>query len=287
MKMAMTEMPPGLVMVFRYGLTLLFFSLAGQLRFNAGFSKREWLLILGIGILNFSVSPFFQLKALQLTQTADVAIIVAFEPLVVTLLAILLLKERLKKRTLFTFLCATLGVLVMSGWKGNSASLDTVRLFGNFLFLCSVLCEGLYTISSRHLVQKYHPYRIMAWMILAGFLGNLIGNYPLLTSAALQNITWKGWSSLFYLSFLATFIAYTGWVFILKRATVVSVSWSLFLQPIFGTFWGVLFLKETYGWENFFGASLILLSLFIGLVPHLRTKFFGRRAAKAHVTATK
>lgn len=280
MKLAMSEMPLGLVMIFRYGLTLIFFVSVGALRFRETFSKREWGLILGMGLLNFSASPFFQLKSLQLTQAADAAVLVAFEPLALALLAVFFLKERLKKRTLFTFLCATIGVLILSGNSESKTSLDMARLFGNFLFICSVLCESLYTITSRHLIQKHNPYRITAWMIAAGFLGNLLAHFSLLTPENFVVITAKGWGALFYLSFLATFICYTGWVVILKKVPVVSASLSLFLQPIFGTLLGILILTEAYSWRSFAGTALILSSLLIWLVP----SFYSKRAARHALT---
>lgn len=272
MKLAMTEMPLGLVMIFRYGLTTLFFLIAGQLRFGERFSRREWLMILGIGIVNFSGSPYFQLKALQYTQASDAAVMVAFEPLVLALLAVVLLGERLKKRTLFTFFCATGGVLLLSGEAQANAPFDTARLFGNLLFFGSVIFEAFYTLGSIRLVQKHHPYRIVAWMILFGFLGNLLGNFHLLTPENLGVISAKGWGALFYLSFLATFVCYTGWVVILKKVPVTQAALSLFLQPIFGTILGVLLLREPYGWRNFAGTSLILFSLLAWLLPTLRKR---------------
>lgn len=272
MKVAMSEMPLGLVMIFRYGFGFLFFLLAGQLSFKNRFRPKEWGIIIGIGLLTFSLSPYFQLKSLTLTYATDVAVMIAFEPLVVAILAYLILKEELTWRAFITFLVATLGVLVMSSGEKVEGVLNWGRLLGNGIFFCSILCEAMYSITSRHLVQKHHPLRLTTWMILAGFLGNLLGNYSLLTEANLSQITIKGWSMLFYLSFLASFVCYGGWVVILKRLPVTQISLSLFLQPIIGTIYAVILLGEDFTWRSFVGSSLIVTALLIWIWKHLHQK---------------
>jgi drug/metabolite transporter (DMT)-like permease len=78
MKLAMTEMPLGLVMILRYGIAGLVLLAACGFK-DWRISTRDFLLILAIGILNFTLSPFFQLTSLNLTDATDIAIMVAFE----------------------------------------------------------------------------------------------------------------------------------------------------------------------------------------------------------------
>lgn len=273
MKLAVAEMPVGLAMILRYGLAVLFFALAGRYWKRPRFSAREWALIAFVGVVNFSGSPFFQLTSVTLAPAMDVSILVAFEPVIAALLAVFFLKERLEKSTLAVFGIATIGVFIMSGWQSSSASFDLWRLAGDGLFLLSLVAEGIYQVSSRHLTQKHPPFQLAAWMILFGFLTNLLANHSLLTAENFSRISVAGWGSLFYLALICSTIGYGAWCWFLKKTPVSVLSLSLFLQPIAGSILAALILKEKMSWQTAMGAALILSSLFFWLWG--RTQIFG------------
>lgn len=260
-KMALGEMPLGLVLIFRYGFATLIFFLCGFFWRGKQFSKKEWFLILAVGVLNFTGSPFFQLKALSLTYALDASIMITFEPLVMTLLAIFFLKEKLTARAAWAFFLATVGAILMSTAKGVSGGFEWTRVLGDFIFLGSLLCEGVNSITTRHLTQKYDPLRLISWMVLAGFSANLAGNFPLLTAANLQHISITGWSSVGFLALGCTCIGYGVWNVLLKKMPVHKVALSLFLQPIFGGFLAIVILKESVDFRSLIGITLILFAL--------------------------
>src|SRR3989338_3851909 len=254
-KFALAEMPVGLVLVLRYGIASLAFLLAGKLNLRQKFSNRDWALILFIGILNFSGSPFFQLRALQLTTATDTAILVAFEPLIASLIAALFIKEKIQRSTWLTFALATTGVIIMSGWKGSVGSIHMGRLIGDLLFLTSLVCEAFGSTSGRHLTQKHDPFPVIAWMIFFGFLGNLAGNFQWLTTSSFSYVTTKSLFSVLFLGLFSSAFAYGGWF--------------LFLQPIFGSLLAYLFLTERPSWETLIGGSIVLSTLFVWVWNHL------------------
>lgn len=255
-------MPLGLILVIRFGLASLAFLLLGKLSFKPRFGFKEWGLIFFSGIINFSGSPFFQLSALRLTQATDVSILVSFEPLLTALLAVLFLKERLRPSTLYTFLAATLGVVIM-GWQGGNADFQWQRLLGDSLFLLALLCEGTCSTVGRHLTQKYNPFELIAWMVFAGFLSNLAFNWPLLTIQNISHIPLKGWLLAGYLALACTLIGYAGWFYLLKRIEVGKLALSLFFQPLAGVFLACLLLGEKLDLQTALGGTIVLLSLLI------------------------
>lgn len=274
MKLAVAEMPVGLAMILRYGLAVLFFALAGFYGKRPRFSAREWALVALVGVVNFTGSPFFQLKSVTLAPAMDVSILVAFEPLIAALLAVFFLKERLEKSTLTVFGIATVGVFVMSGWQGSSASFDLSRLAGDGLFICSLVAEGIYQVSSRHLTQKHSPFRLAAWMILFGFLTNLLANTSLLTAENFSRISITGWSALVYLALICSTIGYGAWCWLLKKTPVSVLSLSLFLQPIAGSALAALILKEPFTLQTAMGGALVVTSLFVWATISLRQRAF-------------
>lgn len=268
MKLALAEMPLEMILVFRYGFAVLFLLLLGKFSLRENFSRREWGIIVLVGLLNFSASPYFQVKALTMTYATDVSIMVAFEPLISVVIAVIILKEHIRRSTLFTFLIATSGVIIMS-WSSKGGTIEWARLFGDGLFFISLIFEGICSVTSRRLSQKRDPIKLLAWMLLAGFIGNLAANFEVLTLQNLEVISFSGWSLLIYLSLFCSVIGYGGWFWILKRLPINQAALSLFLQPIQGSLLAMLILGETVNIQTAIGGLVILSSLFIWLYQRL------------------
>ena len=165
MKLAGAEMPVGAVVTLRYGLAALLFLPLILRKGRPRYSGRDWALIALLGALNFGVAPTLQVSAAQNTQSLDMAILVAVEPLLTMLFAALFLGEKLSSRTWAAGAMSLTGALVLSGVGWNIEGLAGERLFGNGLFLTSMLLE----ISSSHLEgrnklrERSNPTVSMKW----------------------------------------------------------------------------------------------------------------------------
>lgn len=265
MKYLLPETSWQTVLLFRYGIAAFAFLLFGQYRFPKNFLGKDWLLIALAGLFSFSGSPFLQFQALRLTHVADVSVMVAFEPFVVALLAVLILRERLNKTTLLAFAIATAGTLIMSGLGGPVGLLDWQRLLGDGLFLCAMIFEGGTSIAAKQLGENHPPLQLTAWMVLIGFAINLVVSTPFLLTDGMPKVSLHHFTLLAYLGLLCTALAYAGWIWMLKKVPVSQLALSLFLQPLFGVILAVGLLKETLDAKTLIGAGLILsaLALFI------------------------
>ncbi|MBI4236976.1 MAG: DMT family transporter [Deltaproteobacteria bacterium] len=284
MKLALGEMPLGLVLIFRYGMAaLVLWPLA--LRSGGGwrFSIRDAAIIVLVGVLDFALSPFLQLRAVQLTFTSDVAVLVAFEPMLTALLAVMVLRERLARPTLVAFAVATLGMLLMSDLAFTTDGLSGgLRLYGNVLFLLSLCCEALYSVSSRFLSQQHSPYRLSCLMMSAGAVANLLAHHDALTHAQVAAIGPTGWGMVLFLALGCSALGYAGWCVLLRRMPVNQITLSLFLQPIFGGLVSYVVLREVPSVRTFSGAALIFATLLAWLLWHLRS----RRNERIYATET-
>lgn len=269
MKLAMTEMPLGLVMILRYGIAGVILLIASGWR-DWRISTRDVMLLLGIGILNFSLSPFFQLTSLNLTTATDIAVMVAFEPIITAFLAVFILKERFSKRTMGVFIIATIGVLIMSNVQVQDGGIAiTTRLMGNFLFLASICCESFYSITSRTTTQRIAPLRVIALMILSGAVTNGLVYSSTLTIDNFSRIGVTGWSSIIFLAVMCSVIGYGGWTYLTKITPVNRLTLSLFLQPLFGGVVAYVMLHEIPTLRTAIGAGIVVSSLLFWVLSHM------------------
>ena len=272
-KQAMIDMPVGLILILRYGIASLAFLLAGQFKLTTKFSAREWALIIFMGILVFSGSPYCQLIALTHTYATDTAILTAFEPLIAASIAAIFLKERIGWKTLAAFFVATFGMIIMSGWQGTVGSLQVQRMLGDTFFLAALLFEGVGSTVSRYMVRKRNPFELMAWMMFVGFLVNLACYWPLLTPTNIVAVGIKSWGATLYLALICSALSYSGWTYLLKKIPVNQLALSTFLQPICGTFLAHYFINEPLDEKTLLGGGLILSSLLLWLFSHLKKTF--------------
>ncbi len=263
MKIALSEMPLGLVMILRYGTTLAALACVGGFR-GWRFGRRDCIIIVAVGVLDFTLSPFLQLSSLQLTFATDTAILVAFEPVLTTLMAVLVLRERLELQTIGVFLVATVGVLIMSDVGATAAHTFTnARIFGNVIFLLSLLCESLYSVTSRYSTQRHDPRPVFTLMTAAAVISNLAIHGETLRWAHLSHISLAGWSAVAFLGLGCSFFAYGRWTALTQRLPIKQITLSLYLQPIIGGVVAFFMLGEVPSLRTIAGAMLIVATLFV------------------------
>lgn len=280
MKVAGEEMPVGLIVVLRYGLATLVLLSATPWNGLPRLERRDWLLVVALGALNFTLAPTLQISGLQCTQSIDVSILIALEPTITVALAALALRDRPSGTTIWALLLGTVGMLILSsaGFAGEVAGASN-RLLGNSLFTVSLLCEAAVTVGGGRLAVRYAPSQAVLAMKAAGFIAAAVIFAPVVFSAEFGSYSWKAWTSVIYLAVLPSAFCYTMWYRVIKVVPVSHVALSLFVQPIVGTIIGYTLLDETIGIETVVGALLVCASLAWWQTRSLRNKAAMQAAA--------
>lgn len=225
---------------------------------NAQFkpSRRDWLLISAMSFFTFCYSPLLQMLGLSFSRATDNALIIAIEPLMTVFLAWILLRERLFSQQIFAFLISIVGFFLLSGTSPQQAT-------GNILILISLLGEASYSIFGKKLMVRFSPVSIFGTILTLGFFILTLFVFVLTGPPPFQIFTLNHlWMSL-YLGALGTTASYLYWMIALREAPVASLAITLFIQPVFGALWGLLFLNEHLNWIQNFGAFLILIAILV------------------------
>jgi drug/metabolite transporter (DMT)-like permease len=262
MKAAGDEMPVGIVVVLRYGLASAGLLAAAAFTGLPRFSRRDLVWMVFLGAFNFALAPTMQVASLRYTQAADVSILIAFEPILMVVMAALALGERPARQTVFALLIGTIGMLFLSGFGTPGDAADArARLWGNVLFVASLLCEVSVSISGRSLTSRYRPSQIMLAMKFAGFAVASLVYAPLIANTDFAGFSLRAWAAVIFLAIGPSMFAYTMWYHILKTVPANQVGLSLFIQPLVGSILGWWLLSETLGLETLIGAVIVCSSL--------------------------
>lgn len=228
-------------------------------KFPANISRKEWLLVIAIGILNFSLVKFIFIYALELIPVTTHAYIMNFVGIVTLLLSVMLLKEKPLARQLIGSLIAIFGL-----WLYFYESPSSTQIKGVIALSFAVFCLALTNICMRqlHLLKgrKLSDKQVTAISLLFGGIPIII--YGAFHDLALMEI--KLWDWLIIIANGLIAVAYIILVFVqvLKHlkayeASILATSGviftAIFAMPLLGDY---LTAYEGFG----------MLLMFVGLV---------------------
>jgi drug/metabolite transporter (DMT)-like permease len=244
-------------------------------------SFQDIVLMIFLGLMAFCFSPLLQLTGLHDSRATDNAMIIATEPLITVGLAWLFLRQALSRGTSISFIFALVGFFFLAGFSLNGLSDLTgggrEHFIGNVIMLVSLIGEALYSVVGTTLLGRgYSPVSIYAWANLAGVMGltiavAIVGHDPLqILGGVVHHLHWKSAVGLLWLGPLGTTATYLYWMGALRGATVASLALTLFIQPIFGSIWGYVFLDERLTALQASGGVLIIVAVFAQSVGLLK-----------------
>ena len=233
--------------------------------------KRELGFLL-LGLFGCSLYFYTENTALTYTLASNVSIIVAAAPILTAVLAHFAGEERFRRGTLWGFLVAFTGVVLV---VCNGTFVLRLNPRGDFLALGAAACWAVYSVLMRKLGQELDPIlvtrRTLFWGILTALpLVLLEGkNYPaapLLTPAVAENFL--------FLGLIGSGLCYVLWNKAFQLLGVVATNNFIYLNPFITIVAARLFLDEPISPLALLGAVLITVGVVVSQrEPKLPVRF--------------
>lgn len=217
-------------------------------------------LLLGLlGIFGMNVLVFYSLKY---TASTSASILMNSNPIIITLLAGFMLKEKSSRREILGVLIGFLGCYLTIGQGRFSGILHG----GDLLALAASFCWALYTIIAKKtgVIAGYGA-------VLATFWPAVFGSVMMFLTLLLLQIpfavTKTGWLVGIYLGLIPAGLGFTLWFFAVQRLKVVAAGVLQFLAPLTTGIIAFWWLKERISGYTICGGVLILVG---AMLPFLR-----------------
>lgn len=210
-----------------------------------------------VGLMGYFLTIFCIQSAISLTGASMAALINALTPVSVTILAALILKERITPVKAVCLVLALAGAAVITQGAGTQG-----EVMGMIVALISVIFWGFASVYMRRLTAKYPPVLVTT----LGMAISLIGHIPVgIVSAVNQPVTinWTVVLVVLYLGFFGSGVAQFTWVKCLSALPASTCSLFYPLQPVFSALLGAAILGETFTSAFFIG--LVLISIDVAL----------------------
>ena len=272
-KIGLKDVPPLTFAGLRYMLAFLcllpFFLRSAGRRALRGMDRRTWLQMLGYGIIFYTLAQGAQYVSLSTLPAVTLNLVLGFNPVLVTLLGIVLLAEVPNWFQWLGVAAAMAGVVVyfypvQSGGAG--------QVIGLVAGLVCLLATAYSAVLGRSINRHGNLNALNVTVISMGI------GAPLMLLAGLLTEKWVpigllSWLIIAYLAVVNTALAFTLWNLTLRTLPAMESSMINNAMTIQVPVIAVLFLGESLGFKEVLGLALIavgVLAVQTGRVPFLK-----------------
>lgn len=239
------------------------------------------------GLIGIFIMQYAYTLGSKLTIAANAGIITLTIPVLVTILASFMLKEKLNAIRILSFILAIIGVLMTSISDISGASFFHGRYFtGNMIFLFACLCCAFYNTYCKMLVDK--KFTELEILVYSSVIGS-IASIPLLIWVEPFHFTkfiHSGNIAVFGILELSVFvygISSLLFFYVLKRMDITQAILSNYLLPFFIALLGIVLLNEKISLLMIIGGSIIFIStLMVTVYENDLVKFSRKFIFKNH-----
>lgn len=207
---AVAEIPPLSLVLLRWAFAVLPLFAIAQLVERPRWRElllawRRQLLLSVLGMLGYTL---FLYAALQFTDAFNASLINAFNPALITIAAVLFLREKLTRTAVLGILIALVGVLIVLSGGDVARLLSTGFGTGDLLMIGAILVWTAYTIVGRK-GPRLPP--ISSTAVQAGFAVIVMVPVVLLTGGLVLPSTGGGWGALGFIALFPSVLSYVLW----------------------------------------------------------------------------
>ncbi|MGB9640664.1 MAG: DMT family transporter [Anaerolineales bacterium] len=262
-KVVLAVIPPFTLITLRLLLGILALAIWVALQGGLGFSTRDWLNVLGVGVVGYGISLGFQFVGTKLSNASNGALITSATPAFVLLFAFWIMKETLTWRRVIALGMATLGVLIVI--NPTNAKLSPNFFWGNLSLVGAAATWALYSVLIRKVTRSLKPLPVS----LVAFIGGLFITVPAsiweIHSHGIGTISMGVIWGVLYLGIISTALAMFLWNYAFATLDAGLASLTLFAQPVVGAGLGAWLLGEKLTPLFYGGGALIALGIWIAI----------------------
>lgn len=236
--------------------------------------RMEWKDLLKVAICAFAAIALNQMlfiKGLSYTSPIHAALLTLISPILITVFAAFILKERITYLKITGLSVACVGaIFLLTGKESHTAD---NYLLGDLLIIGSSLAYSLYFILIKPVMEKYSP--IMVTRILFTFGMLMIWPFCMEEVKAIDftGFGLKEWLLMLLIAIPGTFLAYVFNVYGIKILNASKAGTYIYTQPLFAGMIAVFFLHESITLNKLVATVLIFAGLYLSQKRKQKNKF--------------
>lgn len=224
---------------------------------------KQLLLIIALGLTGVVGSNFFFFSGLKLITASRASMIIALNPSVITILSILIFKDKLTKFKFTGIILSLIGVLIVISQGNLQVILQNDIGNGELFVLGCVLCWSSFTVLGKIIMKELKPIIAITYSCLAGVLILILPAYQEGVLQSFRQYSVEIWLSIFALGFLGVALAFTWFYEGVNKIGPSRAGIFMNFVPIFATLMAVLFLHEKISPSFIAGAIFVISGVYL------------------------
>ena len=226
-------------------------------------ARRDWPLIIGLGLLGHTLYQLLFVHGMTLTTAANSSLLLATSPIWVAVLSYLLHIERISRVTWYGILLSFCGIIVLIMGGGGHVDLGGTTTRGDLLLLACAIVWAVHTTASKPLLARYSPLKLTSWAMLVGTIPLAIISIPAVRQQDWAAITPVGWIAFLFSTLLSVVVGYLVWYTSVQRVGNARTAVYSNLTPVFAIIFAWIILDSTLMPLQLVGGAVVLAGLIL------------------------
>ena len=254
---------PFAINLVRVGITaMLFWVLFIFKPVKSFIQKKDIGRLLLCAITGVAINQLLFVKGLSLTYSIHASLLMLTTPILITILAAWILKEKLTALKVVGLLLGITGAIILVTSKERSGSATNV-VWGDLLIILNAISYTFYFILVKPLMKTYNAVVIMRVMFTMGFFMILPFCWQEFNEISWQSFTPEAWINLGIVVLLGTFLAYLFNAYGIKILGAGMAGAYIYSQPFFAAAIAIFFLNEGLTITKLVAAACIFLGVYL------------------------
>lgn len=240
---------------------------------------RDFTVFIPLVILGAFPSQVLMTFGTRYSQASNAAILVLILPILTTVLAYLILKEKMNRIKWICFAIAIVGVALCSTNDIRQMDFGSQYAIGNLLIFLALIGNAYYNVGCKKIADKFTGMEMVfyTYVVMVILLTPLVLYYESDIFARIPSFTTNTWIGfLGTLTFFHNFLSMVLFFIALKHLEATDVAISNYLITFFGLPVAAIWLGEKLGGQAIAGGVLVLIALIILTI----VESFGNRKIK-------
>lgn len=225
--------------------------------------KKDWLPLLGMGLLGNLVYQGLFIIGIDYTYAANAAVMLGTIPIWVALFSHLFNIEKMNILKVIGVILAFGGIVFIISGGPESLSFGSESLLGDVIIIGAAVVWGAFTILSKPFLDRYTPVQFSVIMATIGSVLLFLIGLPGMMQLQWSSISASAYGGVIYSGFLSIGVAYVIWNYGLQTVGAVHTSTYQNLVPVLGLLFGVFLLDEHLTPMQYGGSALVIAGIIL------------------------
>lgn len=232
-------------------------------KYRTTISKKDWTILIIGGLFGVAANQMLFFLGLNLTMPIHASLVMMATPLLITVIAMFVLKERIGNNKIAGLVLGISGAILLMSAGKELSSTGTNTALGDLLVFLNAASYAIYLVIIKPMMQRYRPIIVVRWVFLFGFAFVIPFGWQQFMDIEWQVFTLPDYTALIFTVLCTTVLAYLWNIYALSHLNASTAGAYIYLQPFFAGIISVIFMGEDVTATKIFAAVLIFAGVYL------------------------